>query len=71
MHIHFFFNTVAPDQAGMPGKGPWLIYGGPRPFSGYAINKTPDGATQMCALVANPNHTIIPESGNCLDLPKE
>ncbi len=21
-HVHFFFNTVAPDNAGVPGKGP-------------------------------------------------
>jgi serine/threonine-protein kinase len=71
MHIHFFFNTVAPEEAGRPGKGPWVIYGGPRPFSEYGINQAPEGATQMCALVAHANLTIIPGSGNCVDLPKE
>ncbi len=69
MHVHFFFNTVAPDQAGMPGNGPWKLYGGPRPFTGYTTNQQPAGATQMCALVANANHTVIAGSGNCFDLP--
>lgn len=69
MHVHFFFNTVPQSQAGMPGSGPWYLYGGPRPFKGYSINQRPAGATQMCALVANGNHTVIADSGNCTDLP--
>lgn len=69
MHIHFFFNTVSPDQAGMPGAGPWFLYGGPRPFTGYTTSNRPAQATQMCALVANANHSIILDSGNCFNLP--
>jgi len=69
MHVHFFFNTVPMDQAGNPGTGPWVMYGGPRPFKGYTIGQRPEGATQLCVLVANSNHTVIPESGNCMDLP--
>lgn len=69
MHIHFFFNTVPPEQAGSPGSGPWILYGGPRPFTQYSVGDKPSGATQMCALVANANHSIILESGNCFDLP--
>jgi hypothetical protein len=68
-NIHFFFNTVAPDQAGVPGKGPWVFFGGPRPFKGYAVANRPPGATQMCALVANADHTVQPQSGNCFNLP--
>ena len=68
-HIHFFFDTVLPDNAGMPGSGPWKLYGGPRPFIEYSVYQKPSGATQMCALVANANHSIILESGNCVDLP--
>lgn len=68
-HIHFFFDTVKPENAGMPGSGPWILYGGPRPFTGYSVYQKPKDATQMCVLVANANHSIILESGNCMDLP--
>jgi len=68
-HVHFFFNTVPVAQAGMPGGGPWYVYGGPRPFTGYSTSQRPAAATQMCALVAHSNHTVIPGSGNCVDLP--
>ena len=72
MHVHMFFDTVYPDQAGSPGTGPWkLTYGpyGDPPFTGYGPANRPAGAMQMCALVANPNHSVIPASGNCIDLP--
>jgi len=68
-HIHFFFDTVPVEEAGSPGPGNWFVYGGPRPFDRYHVSDRPGGAVQMCALVANPNHTIIPETGNCFDLP--
>ena len=68
-HIHFFFNTVSPQNAGSPGSGPWILYGGPRPFTGYRVSDKPSAATQMCVLVANPNHSVQPNSGNCADLP--
>jgi hypothetical protein len=68
-HIHFFFNTVKPEDAGVPGKGPWILYGGPRPFKSYKLTDRPAGATQICALVAHHDHTVIQNSGNCVDLP--
>ncbi|MGA9531576.1 MAG: protein kinase [Anaerolineales bacterium] len=69
-HVHFFFNSVPPEQAGVPGNGPWYVYGGPRPFRGYGLSDKPAGATQMCTLSANPNHTVVPGSGNCVVLPE-
>jgi len=69
MHVHFFFDTVPPEQAGSPGNGPWYLYGGPRPFTGYGESDRPAQATQMCALVANSNHSVIAGSGNCVNLP--
>lgn len=69
MHVHFFFDTVPPEQAGVPGSGPWILYGGPRPFTKYRESDRPGAANQMCALVANADHSIIMESGNCMDLP--
>ena len=69
VHIHFFFDSVAPENAGSPGSGPWYLYGGPRPFTGYRVAERPAAATQMCALVANANHSVQPDSGNCVNLP--
>jgi serine/threonine protein kinase len=69
-HVHFFFDTVPPEQAGVPGSGPWILYGGPNPFTQYTIYDRPPAATQMCALVANPDHSVQPDSGNCFDLPQ-
>ena len=69
-HVHFFYDTVSEENAGNPGKGPWILYGGPRPFEGYKLNSRPAAATQMCALVANPDHSIIPGTGNCVNLPE-
>ena len=72
MHVHMFFDTVPPDQAGVPGSGPWKLTWGPYgdpPFMQYSESNRPAGANQMCALVANPNHTVQPNSGNCVDLP--
>jgi serine/threonine protein kinase len=73
MHVHMFFNTVYPEQAGSPGTGPWKLtwntYGDP-PFTQYGIANKPAGATQMCSLVARSNHTVLLGTGNCVDLPE-
>lgn len=73
MHVHMFFNTVPPEQAGSPAAGPWKLtwnqYGDP-PFTQYGIANRPEGATQMCALVARSNHSVILGTGNCVDLPE-
>lgn len=68
-HVHFFFDTVLPDQAGVPGAGPWFVYGGGSPFTGYGIADRPAGAERLCVLAANPDHSVQPDSGNCVDLP--
>jgi serine/threonine-protein kinase len=72
LHVHMFFDTVPPEQAGSPGVGPWKLtwgsYGDP-PFTQYGIANRPADASQMCALVANPNHSVQLDSGNCVDLP--
>jgi tRNA A-37 threonylcarbamoyl transferase component Bud32 len=70
LHVHFFFDTVAPEEAGYPGGGPWILYGGPRPFTGYTVSAKPAEAIEMCALVANPNHSVQMSSGMCFKLPE-
>jgi hypothetical protein len=69
-HVHFFFDTVPPEEAGVPGDpSNWKVYGGSSPFSGYTTGDPPVGATQMCILVANPDHSVQIGTGNCFDLP--
>lgn len=68
-HVHFFFDTVPPEEAGVPGTGPWLIYGGPSPFTEYTVSDRPAGATQMCILVANDDHSVESNTGTCAPLP--
>lgn len=69
MHVHFFFDTVRPEDAGVPGPGPWKLYGGPSPFTDYTVGERPAGANRMCVLVANPDHSIQLGTGNCVNLP--
>jgi hypothetical protein len=74
-HTHFFFNTVYPEQAGLPGAGPWIVYYGPNPFTLYKVSDRPAGATQMCVRVANADHSLYTtpsgslDTGNCANLP--
>lgn len=68
-HVHFFFDTVPPEQAGAPGSGPWKLYGGASPFTEYGPADRPEGATELCVLVANADHSVQPNSGNCFPLP--
>jgi hypothetical protein len=39
------------------------------PFTGYKISDRPSAATQMCVLVAESDQSIVPDTGNCMDLP--
>ena len=68
-HLHFFFDTVPPEQAGEPGKGPWTDYGGPSPFVQIKQSERPENADKLCVLVANADHTVQPGSGMCSTLP--
>ncbi len=68
-HTHFFFNTTPPDQAGKPGAGPWIMYGGSSPFGEFKTSDRPENASQLCVLVANPDHSVQPNSGGCYPLP--
>ena len=74
-HVHFFWNTVPVEQAGVPGSGPWQLYPATagaeasNPFTMYTVNDRPAGATQICILVANPDHSVNQGTGNCVDVP--
>ena len=74
-HVHFFWNTVPQEQAGVPGSGPWQLYPASAgatntsPFTMYTVNDRPADATQICILVANGDHSVNQGTGNCVDLP--
>jgi hypothetical protein len=68
-HVHFYYNTVKPVNAGNPGKGPWELYDGPHPFKVYKVSDKPRGATKICILVANKDHSVIQKTGNCVAIP--
>ncbi|HSJ58880.1 MAG TPA: protein kinase, partial [Anaerolineae bacterium] len=68
-HIHFFFNTFSPADVGIGGDANRRSYGGAPPFTGYTTEERPPNATELCSVVANPEHSVVPESGNCFLLP--
>ena len=74
-HIHFFYDNVLPENAGVPGNGPWQIYptgpgqSGQSPFTLFRPANRPGNASKICALIANPDHSVQPGTGNCVDLP--
>ncbi len=76
MHIHFFWNIYDPITVGVngigdsTGGGSWVLYDVPSPFTQLTVGARPQNATQICALVAHNDHSIILESGNCIDLPQ-
>lgn len=79
-HVHFFFDTVEPQYAGTelcplpnaPTQCKWKLYGGPSPFTRYSFADRPFdayGAEKMCILVANAQHEVFLNTGNCMKLP--
>ena len=70
LHVHFYWNDIREYEAGMgPYEQDWFVWAGPRPFDGYLVGDRPPGATEMCAVVANPDHTVLTGTGNCMALP--
>lgn len=68
-HIHFFYDTVTPENSGIPGDGPWEVHQATDPFEAFVVNERPAAATAICVIVANPDHTTIPTTFDCFDLP--
>jgi hypothetical protein len=73
-HVHFFFDSVPPELAGTNGvgnNGDWKIYDKPNPFTGYLVSDlaTHAGSKKMCILVADAQHAVEQNTGNCVTLP--
>jgi hypothetical protein len=60
-HIHFYYNTEASTVMNkmFAGTGPYSI----------ALSTKPAGATQLCTIVGTATHGIVPNTGNCVNLP--
>lgn len=70
-HVHFYWNNISQEQAGVgPNQASWYVYGGPRPFTGWGVADRPAGVSAMCVVAANPDHTAILDTGNCVPLPE-
>ena len=78
-HVHFFFNSTEPENAGENGHPPgtWFLWGlkqggGRLVFDGYKLADAA-GADQMCVAVATSHHDVSADAahtGNCVDLPE-
>jgi hypothetical protein len=68
-HVHLFWDNVPQSQAGVPGSGPWIVYMGGSPFVELAPADRPEGASGICILVANHDHSVIADTGNCVAVP--
>jgi hypothetical protein len=71
-HVHFYFNTVPVDQAGIPAPPNWVAYdtdeNGELIYR-FPVASVPGGATQLCASVANVNHGLDDHLQDCVPLP--
>jgi hypothetical protein len=68
-HLHFYFNIFEAEDVGIGGEANRIAYGGASPFAGYAAVDRPEGATELCATAAFPDHSVVPNSGDCIHLP--
>ncbi len=80
-HIHFFFPTpsVLADErnAGISGsdRSTWIAWDDPTFGPGFAqapfqLDEAVEvGVTELCVLVAEADHVILPGSGNCVPIP--
>jgi hypothetical protein len=81
-HVHFFWDTLPVINAGAngPDPGAWLLWDMPFTVSDafFDVGAKPDGARQICVVVANNAHEIADvdndgttdtDTGGCLDLP--
>lgn len=77
-HMHFFYDTVPFEKAGVPNSGPWIVWdrasgGGQLVFTGFTFSNINQykgaGATAICVAIADHRHTIELDTASCMDLP--
>ena len=66
-HVHFFYSTVDPNNAGVPETGPWMVWdradgGGELVFNGFTQSNLSEFGYQpgsaICITQANHDHTL-------------
>lgn len=74
-HVHFFWDTYTPEQAGLDAPergvtvGLWELWDLPV-FDAFAVADRPPGAQRICAVVATHHHLVDdPANAECIDLP--
>ena len=74
-HLHIFLNPpTSPENAGNngPSPGSWMVYGGASPVtvgSGQTVAEAvAAGASELCVVVADSVHGVVPGTGNCIDI---
>lgn len=76
-HVHFFYDTVPVENAGVPGRGPWIVWD-LDPDGRFLLHdvpavqrdQIPSRATQLCAVVGTHDHRLDEDpKPSCKDLP--
>jgi molecular chaperone DnaK len=79
-HVHFFFDSVAAQDAGVnsPTPGAWVVWdresgGGTLRFDAYGVGDSDDfsgtPAGRLCAAVATSGHEVFADTASCMELP--
>jgi hypothetical protein len=71
-HVHFYFDTLPVDQAGIPAPPNWVAYDTDEDGNliyRFEASTVPSGATKLCASVANVNHGLDDHLQHCVALP--
>ena len=71
-HVHFYFDTLPVDQAGIPAPPNWVAYDTDEDGNliyRFEASSVPPGATELCVSVANVNHGLDDHLQHCVALP--
>jgi actin-like ATPase involved in cell morphogenesis len=75
-HVHFYFDTVPPTQAGVPADpSNWVAWGleegGGELVYTFPVADIPEEASQLCASVAKVDHALDDLNFQCVRLPSD
>lgn len=68
-HFHFYGDTVSADGAGVPASGSnWVVWDDDTLRVSTSAASSFTGADELCVLVGRSDHSVVPESGNCVPI---